>query len=161
MFVSSYSTYITPNSSEKNSRVAKERERETKDSFSEKLFATKSKSIDSINNLKINYVLSNKTFANKQELEYQQVNLQSGEKKSLKELGNIFTKQHTLNSAKDAYLNNSKIFSLLNEPKITLSQTVVSDKRQASDIQELQKNFLRNTMVNTYLENDKYYQITA
>jgi len=162
MFVSSYNTYIAPSNSERNSRVTQERERESKNSFSDKLFTTVNKTADVTGNLKINYVLSSKTFGNKQELEFQQLNLQNGEKNSLKELSDVFTKQNTLNSAKDAYANNSKMFSLLLEPKATLGvQAISSDAKEPKDIQELKEKYLRNTMVNTYQANEKYYLITA
>lgn len=161
MFVSSYNTYVAPSSSERTSKVTQEREKESRSSFSEKLLSATAKGIQSASNLQIDYVQSNKTLGNKQELDFQQQNLKNEEKNSLKELTNIFSKQNVLNTAKDAYANNSKMFSILQEPKATITQTIESDKRQSEDIQKLQEKYLRNSMVNTYQANDKYYQITA
>ena len=161
MFVSSYSTYVAPSSSDKTAKVTQERERESKSSFSSKLLTASRNSLSIADNQNIDYVRNSKTMGNKQELDFQQQNLQNKEKGSLKELTNIFSKQNTLNTAKSAYVNNSQKFLILQEPKATLAQTITSDKRQTQDIQELQEKNLRNTMVNTYQANDKYFQITA
>ena len=49
----------------------------------------------------------------------------------------------------------------MTKPSVTLSQTPSIDKKQSLDIQKIQEKNLRQTMVNTYLANDKYFQITA
>lgn len=161
MFVSSYNTYISSNSTDKTAKVVQERERGDKSSFASKLFAKSSISTENLKNLPINYISSNTALANKQELDYQRMDQKNTALKDTKELTEMLSKQSTLSSAKSAYLDNSKMFSFLQKPKVTLSQTPQIDSRQDNSTQDIEEKNLRHTMVNTYLENDKYYQITA
>jgi len=151
MFVSSYNTYIVTNPSDKSSTQRLESKSSFRESFESKLKEYSLLESNSTQNLPINYVSNYKAFSNKQKLQ------EDFEDKETKK----FTKINTLNSAKDAYNQNSKMFSLFLEPKFTQSQTPQIDKSLPLELQSAQEKQLRHTMVNTYLSNDKYYQITA
>ena len=72
-----------------------------------------------------------------------------------------FKKISSLKSAKVAYADNSVMFSLLKKPGISLNQIPKINKTLPQNIQDVKEDNLRNNMVNTYLENDKYHLITA
>ncbi|MCK9491476.1 MAG: hypothetical protein M0Q24_05250 [Sulfurimonas sp.] len=151
MFVSSYNTYITTNPTDKTSAQKIEKRSSSSESFESRLKEYAPLESKNAQNLPINYISNYKAFSNKQKM-------QDGllDKETQK-----FSKINTLNSAKEAYSQNSKPFSLFLEPKITQSQTPQIDKTLPSDLQSAQEKQLRHTMVNTYLANDSYYKITA
>ena len=164
MFVSSFSTYITSTSTDrtnKSSVVNKEAK--------SALFASKlSKNLNPSTLLKptipTNYISEGQTQHNKQMIELDQKSIQNEKKDGFKSASNItklFSSNATLQSAKVAYSTNSTMFSLLKKPTATLNQTPKIDNALPLDIQEIKENNMRNLMVNTYLANDKYYQITA
>lgn len=151
MFVSSFNTYIGTNSSNKSENY---RDRDFKgdaDSFGGELSKSTILKPCTDKSFPVDYVTNYKYFNNRQKIEEQLQN-QNGEE--LKKL-------NTLNNAKVAYEENTKMFSLLKKPTLTLSQTPKIDEKLPRDAQEAKEKSLRNTMVNTYLENDKYYRVTA
>lgn len=151
MFVSSYSTYITTNTSDKiNQRHIENKKDESKLSAS-KLLESQVKKLYSNQNLPIDYVNNYKSFNNQQKLQEQVKTPDEIEFQKVKDMKN----------AKNAYEENSKIFSLLIKPVITLNQTNQIGTDTTQNIQDIKNNNLRNTMVNTYLENENYYKITA
>jgi len=156
MFVSSYSTYISTNSSQ---RAEKERVDSTKTkstSFENKFSALNSAATKSIavaqHNLPVNYVSNYKVMNNQQKLHEQTQQTAQKEK---------FTKLSGMSSAKIAYKENSTMFSFLIKPKTTLDQTPALDKTLPSKAQETQEKSLRHAMINTYVTNENYYRITA
>ncbi len=151
MFVSSYNTYITTNPSDKNSAQKLEKKSSSGESFQSQLKQHSLLESKDTKNIPINYISNYKAFSNKQKM---QDGLLDNETKK-------FTKINNLNSAKDAYKENSKMFSLFLEPKMTQNQTPQIDASLPKELQSAQEKQLRHTMVNTYLANDKYYQITA
>lgn len=151
MFVSSYNTYITTNPSEKSSAQRVERRSSSSESFESRLKDHAPLESKNTQALPINYISNYKAFSNKQKMQEGFVDKDTQK----------FSKINTLNSAKEAYSENSKRFSLFLEPKLTQSQTPQIDKTLPPDLQLAQEQQLRYTMVNTYLSNDKYYQITA
>jgi len=150
MFVSSYSTYVNVNSSQKIDK--KEPSQKEGSSFADKLSSKTIPNISVATSLPVNYISNYKALNNQQKLE--QDNLQNKEKTK-------FTKINATVSAKDAYTDNSKVFSFLIKPKATLDQTPKIDKRLPENIQEIKEQNLRNTMVNTYISNENYHKITA
>ena len=151
MFVSSYSTYIGANNSQKF-----DKDRVNKSSTSTKTFdSTLAKSVileaKDTKDLSIDYISNYKSFNNKQKLG---LSLNNNDTQ-------VYTKTKAKQSAQIAYTENSKLFSFLIKPSISLNQTPRTDKSLAQNIQDIQENNKRNEMVNTYLANDKYYQITA
>jgi hypothetical protein len=101
--------------------------------------------------LPIDYVSNNKTFQNQQKLNYNFKNQDLAK----------FIKDSTQQNAKTSYKQNSKMFSLIQKPLGTLNQTPKIDKTLPSNLQELKKQFIRRDMINTYISNQSYYNLTS
>ena len=115
-------------------------------------------------NLPINYISKSKVSYNQREAEAQRQQLQKQPDKEFINTKNTLIKfngQNTLFNAKNAYESNSKIFSLFRIPHVSLDQTPKIDKDLPRKAQEVKEINLRHEMVNTYIENDRYFQITA
>ncbi len=163
MFVSSYSTYIQTNASE---RTNKSRESFSKDSslFSSKLLDTPKLELQSASNLPVDYVYKAKSFNTKLELTRQEEALKNPFSDTIvqsKELTKSFMSTKILENAKSAYEDNTKMFSYSRKPHIALDQTPQMDTRLPENAQQMQELHMRHVMVNTYAQNDKYYKITA
>ena len=164
MFISSFSTYITNNTSDRTTRAKTENIQEKSDLFSSKL----SNKINSSSLIKpsipANYISQGQAQHNKQMIELNQQSIQNSQKSDFKASNDItknFSSNVSLLNAKAAYSSNVTMFSLLKKPTATLDQTPSIDKALPENIQELKEKNMRHQMVNTYLANDKYYQITA
>ena len=148
MFVSSYNTYITHKPSLKRSQNTQTQEEKSssgnKKSFSNEL----EKVIASSVKLPLNYISNYKALHNQQLL--QQQNEFKKEYAKTK-----FAKINKMSSAQNAYSENSKLFPLLQKPKIALIQEV--KKPENIDHNTL----LKQKFINTYIANDNYYKITA
>jgi len=152
MFVSSYSTYINTNATD---RIQKEKHA---DSYAQKQFRfapqqTDKNSLDhglqlSKTELPLNYVSNYKVLSNQQKL---QQNLQQKTEENQKEKNRGF-KTQILQKAQSAYEENSTLFASLRKPKLTLAQTPSPS---------IEQNSLRAKMVNTYISNDNYYKKSA
>ncbi|MFT7005431.1 MAG: hypothetical protein ACJAWW_002806 [Sulfurimonas sp.] len=151
MFVSPYNTYINTNSSEKTTNKKIENAKPTDNLFQSKLAQNSVIESRDTKNLPINYISNYKAFSNKQKVQEQAEN-----KDEVK-----YTKLNTLKNAKEAYADNFTMFSFLIEPKATLSQTPIIEDSLSSELKKAQEKNIRHTMVNTYIANDKYYQVTA
>jgi len=151
MYVSSYSTYIDTNTSQKVQKDRNEESKKSTDSFSSKLTTKIPKAVSNFSSFPVNYISNYKSLNNQQRL---QDNTQSREEVK-------FSKIKALTSAKSAYGNNSKIFSLLIKPSATLDQTPKIDKKMPPKAQEAKESIMKHNMVNTYIANDNYYKITA
>lgn len=164
MFVSSYNTYINTNSSAKSVKSDVQSKEDNSKGFSSKLTESlASKSALNINS-NANYISQTKVQYNKQLFDSQQQELQSSVDKEFKQttdVSNKFSAVATLAKAKTAYSENSVMFSFLRKPQVALSQTPKIDSEMPQELQELKEQKIRDTMVNTYIQNDKYYQITA
>jgi hypothetical protein len=150
MFVSSYSTYIDTT---KINRLKKPINTQDKN-FSEKFSKELSKSIiipKATQSFPIDYVSNYKTFQNQQKLNYNFKNQDLAK----------FIKDSTQQNAKTSYTQNSKMFSLIQKPLGTLNQTPKIDKTLPSNLQELKKHFIRRDMINTYISNQSYYNLTS
>ena len=151
MFVSSYSTYINTGTSDKTNKLKIDNQKNVSKSFSSELSKSTLLEAYSSNKLPIDYVSNYKSFNNKQRLQ-----------QLVKSQNELDLKRTTvINNAKTAYEDNSKMFSLLKKPTTTLNQIKKIDEKLPQNIQDIQKSNLKHTMVNTYIENDRYYQITA
>ena len=151
MFVSSYSTYIGANSQDKiNQRTVTDKKSDSK-LFSTNLLEAVSNKPTIYQNLPIDYVFNYKSFNTQQKLQEQV--------KTPIELE--FQKIKNIKSAKSAYEDNTKVFSLFTKPTVTLQPTTQKSTHIPQDIQELKDNKMRHIMVNTYLANDNYYRVTA
>ncbi|MBU1659491.1 hypothetical protein KKG72_10655 [bacterium] len=161
MFISSYNTYASSGTSDKGRRYDADKRLEDVSLYFKRTDSAERKSDNSFN-LPVNYILK-RNFDTKLEPEFQKQQLQNPkEQDSIHDTIKKFTNYQTLQNAKTAYEENSKLFSIFSKkPHLTQNQTPNTDKRLPKDIQEIKEKNMRNTMVNTYLANDKYYQITA
>ena len=138
MFVSSFSTYVTNNTSEKTDKIAKTRENGTKSQselFSSKLTKNVNSSSLSKPNTPINYISQSNAQHNKQMIELSQKSIQSGKKSDFKTTNDItksFSSNASIQSAKVAYSSNSTMFSLLKKPTATIDQTPKNKYKSSS-----------------------------
>ena len=163
MFVSSYNTYIQTNTSD---RIPKQKEQPQKsgDSFSSKFLEQPKLEPAVISTLPVDYVNRAKSFNTKLEMKRQEEALKNPDSDDVlksTELTKEFASRKTLQNAKSAYEDNSKMFSIYKKPHHSLDQTPVADTNLPENIQKLKEQNMRRTMVNTYMQNDKYYRITA
>ena len=161
MFVSSYSNYITTNTSEKTTKVKPASEEVKKEPFTlETQSSLSAIAFDAKTSLPINYVSSNKTFSNKRELDNQVENLNDRETQETNKDLEKFSKEKTFQSATTSYTENLKSYSMFRSPKPSLTQTPKLDMRD-DKLKDLQTKALAGKMVNTYQANDRYFKITA
>ena len=153
MFVSSYSTYIDTTATKRINNERKELEKKPSDSFSSKLLSSKPETLSNKPQLPLNYVSNYKSLYNRQRLDQQDLTQTVSKMK--------FSKISSLSSAQIAYTANSKMFSLIAKPKIALDQTPSIDKKLPKEAQVEKESLLKINMVNAYIANDNYYQITA
>ncbi len=151
MFVSSFNTYINADSMAKAHTNKVKESKSTPALFETKLLSKTVKNLDTSPKFPITYISNYKALNNQQKL---RENPQSSEK-------NKFLKLEAQVEAKNAYSDNSKIFSLILAPRATLDQTPKIDKKLPQDIRDIKEKNLRHTMVNTYISNENYYKITA
>ncbi|WP_294961922.1 hypothetical protein [Sulfurimonas sp.] len=151
MFVSSYNTYVNTNNSDRNANHKVDKAKNSSTLFESKLAQNSVIESKDTQNLPITYISNYKSFNNKQKLQEQLEN-----KDGIK-----FNKINDIKNAKEAYADNSVMFPLLSKPKTTQSQILQIDRELPMNLQEAQEKQIRHNMVNTYLANDKYYQITA
>lgn len=138
MFVSSYNTYINPNTIDKNSKVDAKLPA-NKNSFKSSLQEISDVKLANISALPINYIKTTQILKNRQKLDD---NSPSKELKSAKSIS-------ALNSSKIAYDDNSKMFSLIKKPQIPLAQTAANNLT------------LKQSIVNSYIADDRYHKITS
>jgi len=151
MFVSSYNTYISTNTSEKINRRDSDVKKNESSSFASKLSQKTTLTPQLTKNFPIDYVANYKVFNNQQKLHDQQI---SKNEEKFKNINN-------LKNAKVSYADNSKIFSLIQKPLTPVDNLKKRTLNVPQNILDLKEANLKNIMVNTYIENDKYYQITA
>jgi len=144
MFVSSYSTYINTNTNDKLNKSRFDTQKTDEKSFSKLLTKTSTLLAYDTKNIPINYISNYKSFSNKQKLLDADVKTKDEVK---------FKNMSAVKNAKVSYETNSHMFSLVSLPKTPLNQI--------AKISEANLGNMKHKMVNTYLENDKYYQITA
>ncbi|MBN2781839.1 MAG: hypothetical protein JXQ66_01200 [Campylobacterales bacterium] len=150
MFVSSYSTFIHNININKTRPTTETKfDEKQKSNFKVNLEEHNSKVLTSKPDAStpINYISNYKAFANQQKLQNDE-KLFSSKKDSEK-----FSSINSLKNAKESYEVNSRMFPRVRIPHITLSNVM-------QDTIDLPK-ALQNTMVNTYIDNERYFQITA
>lgn len=157
MFVSSYTTYINPSVSEKNTKEKLDAAQESFSRYESKSSILEKKVPQNLvtqnKQLPLDYISNYKVVNNQQRL-LKESEASAGEKSK-------FTKISTLQKAQDAYVQNSSFFTLLKKPKATIDQTPHFDLSTPSELRDAQRNILKSKMLNTYIANDNYYKITA
>jgi hypothetical protein len=157
MFVSSYSTYIHTNRPQSTEKQAQEREKQN-DSFSTRLLHHKASPTLQSSASAVDYIAKNNAFWQKLELQKQQ---EGSFNKDFLEKTKLFEGQKTLSSAKQAYTEGAKFFSISPKHTGSLDLTPKIDKKLPNEIKEIKEKIMRNLMVTTYIANDNYYKITA
>lgn len=151
MFVSSFTTYTVPNITQKTqSSNSVEKEREYSSRFKDKLSFSQTNEVksESVHNhkLQLDYISTPKSLQNQYKLQQQLRNTEQTK----------YKKMQTITNAKSEYTQNSSIFPFILKPKpFTLKQT------PHTSTQELKNPTLKAKMINTYIENENYYKITA
>ena len=168
MFVSSYSTFIQTNNSDKNIKQKVEQPSKSTESFSNKLKSSIGSVSYTTSNLPISYISQSQVLNNKNELEAQSKQLKEPQDKNQEKTQSLigkYTAQNSLISAKSSYEAGSiKIFSVMRKPQVALNQTpsiensLPNKPQEVADARELT---MRHKMVNTYIANDNYYKVTA
>ena len=148
MFISSYATYVNTSTTDRASKP----KINTKSS---EIFSTVVKNTTPVQayspkNFPVDYISNYKSLNNQQKLE-QQVNGKETSKMDMRDL----------KGAKVAYISNTSMFSLVLKPKHSLNTSNNISDIYPENIRALKEDTLKNKMVNTYLENDMYYQVTA
>jgi hypothetical protein len=151
MYVSSYNTYITPNTADKVQKDRAEEPSKSSQSFSKIFSAQTIKATSTSSELPINYIADYKVLNNQQRLKDDTLNSDRVK----------FLKIKALVSSKSAYTEGSKIFPLLLKTNISLNQTPQIDKKMPKNVQEAKEQIMKHTMVNTYIADDNYYKLTA
>ncbi len=141
MFVSSYNTYVHPNSNDRTPKTKQNKTAQTSETFATNFLNAPALPKKLAFKTPINYLQSANAFNNKQKLQ-QDLALQQGLLNAKR-----FNSSSAIKNAKSAYAANSTMFSIVPKPKQALTQTAIIKHQQSA--------------INTYLANDKYYQITA
>jgi uncharacterized protein YcbK (DUF882 family) len=158
MFVSSYSTFIPTALSDRTNSIKETKNREGS-SFEERL-SKETLAPKRVANFPVDYVAKNSGFWQKYEVQREiQKNTQESKEEKKTSLQNV----QKFQSAEQAYSEGVKKFAfvLRNTKATTIDQTPKIDATLPSEIQEIKESKLRHTMVNTYLSNDRYYQLTS
>jgi len=71
-----------------------------------------------------------------------------------------FGKVKNYQDAKTAYAENSRMYSLAQKPKNIISGTKV-DLQLPKEAIEAKESLSKKEMINTYIENERYYKVTA
>jgi len=152
MFVSSYNTYIDT-TTRRTQNEKSDAPKKASSSFESKLLQPTPKNVVLESKLPLNYISNYKALNNQQKLQEQELTKNPAKMK--------FSKISSMNSAHVAYGDNSKMFSLILRPKQTIDQTPKLDKNLPTKAQEIQSDFMKAKMINTYVSNENYYRITA
>ncbi|MDA7817631.1 hypothetical protein N9A28_05530 [Sulfurimonas sp.] len=151
MFISTYNTYINTNTSDKSIKDRFDHQKDSAQTFKSQLAKSTIAQPKTLNNLPVDYVSNNKSFQVQHKLQEQTKN--SFEVK--------FQKVNAMKSAAAAYIENTTMFSYMKKPSSPIAKANKEDLYSPQNIQEIKEEKLRFTMINTYISNDKYYQITA
>lgn len=153
MLVSSYNTYINTASTQRTQNERNDGSKKVAKSFVLKPTQLVNKNISPSSSLPIDYIPKYKVLNNKQVVQQQELANNPAKMK--------FTKISSIASAQVAYSENSKMFSLLAKPKPTINQMPRIDQELPKEAQKGQESIMKSIMVNTYIDNDNYYKITA
>jgi hypothetical protein len=164
VFVSSYNTYVQTDSSVKDAKQKLQKPNSSSDSFAQKLAQKTPTANFTSSPIPAEFISKNQANINKQNLEFQKEqtkNPQDVSAKEIKETLKKFSANNSLTSAKNAYENSNKMYFLFPKQAISIDQTPKMDKNLPQEAYEAKELNMRHKMVNTYVSNDKYYQITA
>lgn len=164
MFVSSYNTYVQTDSSVKDAKQKLAKPSSSSDSFAQKLAQKTPTTNFTSSPIPAEFISNSQANTNKQNLEFQKEqikNPQDVSAKEIKETLNKFATNNSLTSAKNAYADSNKMYSVFPKQSISIDQTPTMDRNLPQEAQEAKELTMRHKMINTYMSNDRYYQITA
>lgn len=140
MFVSSYNTYLSASHVETNKRQNRSEDFALKKENKQSTTAFEKGAAEQ--KLPVSYISAFKVLRNQQKLHEQTQQTQKSK----------FAKVSLLKNAQSAYKENSVMFSFIKKPKVPLSGVQT----------KLPTNFsTKLKALNTYIENDNYYKVTA
>jgi len=150
MFVSTYSTYLHTNTTD---NIVKNQERKESSSFNIKSLKSTENTTKQLVNTPVNYISESKALKTKAQIQQQE------------EQNNSVTRFTSINSqmkVSSAYASNSTMFSLMIKHQTPVKQDSANiNQNLPQDIKDIKESFLRDEMVNTYVANNNYFQITA
>jgi len=149
MYVSSFSTFVHSSSTQKIHKQNTDTQ-SVKNSFN-KEFNEVSVNSKLQKQLPVNYISNYKVLNNQQKLQGDK-NTQEFTK---------FSKISAKTNAKEKYEKEMTIFSFSSMPKVALQQTPTISTKLSPEAQTISEQNLRNTMIDTYIANESYYQITS
>ena len=156
MFVSSYSTYLHTNTTDKNAKKDASKELSSEKSFNLKGLTSPQNTTKPLVNTPVNYQ-SNQQFLRIKAKAQQQVDQNTQNNQTTK-----FSIMNSQIKASSAYSDNSTMFSLMPKNQPTIKQTTQNiNQHLPQEIKDIKESFLKVKMVNTYISNNNYYQITA
>lgn len=166
MFISSYNTYI--NAINTTNKPEKKLQEDSKTTFTLKdTKNTLSKNLlnFSNNSQHIDYLSSSKVFQNKLILEYQQEQMQNPKSKeklsTLERITKQFNKPISLENISSIYIQNSKKFSIMKKPLSPICQKEPQKSEKNFSLNRAKEKILREEMINTYIQNENYFNIPA
>lgn len=153
MFVSSYSTYLHTNTTDKSTKKDTYKELTSNKSFNTEGFNSSQNTTNPLQDNPIDYHLNQKSLNTKAQIQQQyQENKQT----------NKFAAINSQVKASLAYSSSSTIFSLIPKSQPTIKPTTqIVNQNLPQDIKDIKESFLKIKMLNTYISNNNYYQITA
>lgn len=165
MFVSSFSTYVDTNRSNKIQKQDSKTVEERSKVFSSLLEKKSYLALESSVTKPLNYIQTPTTQYNQQRIQIQQ-NLLKDSSKSSETAKNLnatkaLNAQISSSAAPIAYMDNTQLFSLMKKAHVPLNQTPTIDPKAPKELQDAKENALRSVMIKTYTSNDFYYKITA
>ncbi|MBN2815578.1 MAG: hypothetical protein JXQ67_02780 [Campylobacterales bacterium] len=159
MFVSSYTTYIQPQSSQKEFSEKKVTQSDTKFPYAMQLKEGSSSELFETyllnQKLPISYLSKYKVLNNKQKL--QESILKESPPKELES----YHKQNTQQQAQTSYKENTMLFVPIQKVYKALESTEGINTKLSKDSYDAQKALLREKMLNTYRTNQNYYKLSA
>ena len=164
MFVSSYSTYVSASTSDKTLKSREEGSQEKTKPFGSKITDASISKASLSSSVPLNYISDEQTQHTKRMMSLQGKELEEKSKNEFKKTNEALTRFNssaTMQSANAAYSSNSTTYSLFKKVNSTINQTPRINSLEGKDVKEIKEQNMRDTMVNTYLANDKYYQVTA
>ena len=164
MFVSSYSTFIQTNDSQKTAKNRVEKPSSDAKDFSVKLKENIGHVAYKTSNIPINHISQSQVFNNKQELDSQTKKLQDKNNKTTnttKEMISKFNGKSSLMNLSSTYTSNTTMFSLMRKPHTAFDQTPHIEKTLPEEPKDIKELNMRHKMVNAYIANENYYRVTA
>lgn len=156
MFVSSYSAYIQTNSDNKNIKN-RDVSHANSSNYSSKVYEENLPKSSNKASFAVDYIAKNNSFYTKLFLEKNQ----DEQSEQTKNLTHKFIDQNTLQDAKKAYTQVPKMASFFRETFMALDKTLQVEPKFTQSSQNLKEAKMRKLMINTYIDNDNYYKITA